>query len=131
MNDREYLAAFESCALQPGEFHHSDHVRVAWMMLEDGPLEEALARFSQSLRRFAAHVGANDLYHQTITWTYLFAINERRQRLAPGHDWPTFEAANPDLFSDHRGFMGRYYSPELLESNLAKQSYVLPDRAAA
>ena len=28
--DDEFLAAFESCALGPDEFHHADHVRGAF-----------------------------------------------------------------------------------------------------
>lgn len=127
----DYLEAFEACRLGPGEFRHQDHVRVAWLMLREGSLEDTLVRFSRSLRRFADHVGASDLYHQTITWTYLFVIHERKTRMGEGHGWEAFREANPDLFEDHRAFLGRYYTDEILKSELARRSYVLPNRSAA
>ena len=42
----QYLEAFEACRLGPGEFSHRDHVRVAWLMLEDASLEDTLAGIS-------------------------------------------------------------------------------------
>jgi N-formylglutamate deformylase len=130
-DDQKYLEAFESCNIAAGQFRHRDHVHVGWMMLNGAPLEDTLARFSRSLRRFANHHGATNLYHQTITWTYLFIINERKQRMDEGHDWVAFQEANPDLFENFRDFMGGYYSSEILESDLARHTYVLPNRAAA
>lgn len=130
-DDRQYLEDFEACRIAPGEFHHSDHVRVAWLMLKESPLEDALGRFTRGIRRLAEHLGADGLYHQTITWTYLFVINERMGRLAADHDWATFRDANPDLFENHREFLGRYYSTEVLKSDFARHQYALPDRAAA
>lgn len=129
-DDQAFLEDFESCRLAAGEFHHSDHVRVAWMMLKEAPLAEALDRFTRAIRRFADHHGATGLYHQTITWTYLFVINERMSR-AGGHEWPTFRRLNPDLFDDHRAFLGRYYTEEVLKSDFARREYALPDVAAA
>ena len=31
LNDEEFLQAFEDCTLE--EFHHADHVRMAWLYL--------------------------------------------------------------------------------------------------
>src|SRR2546429_6001543 len=39
------------------QFHHSDHVRMAFEYLGRYPALEALARFSEALRRFAAVQG--------------------------------------------------------------------------
>src|SRR5438445_6852519 len=50
------------------QFHHSDHVRMAFEYLCRYPALEALARFSEALRRFAAVQGKPHLYHETITW---------------------------------------------------------------
>jgi hypothetical protein len=126
LDDDRFLEAFEACAVD--ELRHHDHVRLAWVMLRRDALEDTLGRFSSALRRFAAHQGADGLYHQTITWTYLFAINERMKALGPDHDWPAFRDANPDLFASHRDFLERYYTPEVLDSELARREYVLPDR---
>lgn len=129
--DRRYLEDFEACRIPAGQFHHRDHVRVAWLMLKESPIEEALGRFTRGIRRLAEHFGATGLYHQTITWTYLFVINERMGRLAADHDWATFRDANPDLFADAGALLRARYTPSRLSSALARGQFLLPDRAAA
>ena len=80
MNDREFVEAFEACAVASSDFHHTDHVRLAWIYLGRHELLTAIERFATSLRRFATHHGAAGKYHETITWAYLLLIHERRQR---------------------------------------------------
>ena len=129
MNDVEFVARFEDGTLPNENFHHRDHVRMAWLYLSRYPLVDALARFSAALRRFAAAHGRPDLYHQTITWSYLFLINERRERLGGSPDWQKFAEANADLFEwSDGGILARYYRPETLQSEFARQVFVLPDR---
>ena len=67
MEDREFLAAFEAGTLPEDQFQHRDHVRAAWLILQDAPPASALARFSSALRHFAARLGKADRYHETIT----------------------------------------------------------------
>jgi len=64
----------------PGGFHHADHVRVAFAYVSEFSLPEAMARFPAALRRFARSRGKPSLYHETITWAYLFLIAERLAR---------------------------------------------------
>jgi hypothetical protein len=70
MNDREFVDAFEACAIANRNFHHADHVRLAWIYLREHPLIEAIERFTTSLQRFAAHHGVPGVYHETITRAY-------------------------------------------------------------
>jgi hypothetical protein len=101
VDDRAFLAAFESCALPAEDFHHRDHVRVAWLYLHEHPPAAALARFAEALRRFADAHGHPGLYHETITWAYLLLIHERRARseTRPDATFEEFAAAHPDLFT--------------------------------
>jgi hypothetical protein len=118
----------EACEIPAGTFHHEQHVRVAWALLEEGGLLAALQRFPRALRRFAAHHGLHTLYHETITWTFLFLIHERRQQLPAHHGWDEFSRANPRLLQDHKGTLARYYSKERLGSELARSVFLMPDR---
>ena len=129
MNDREFVDAFESCTFPPDDFHHRDHVRLAWIYLRDHPLLEALTRFTASLRRFAAHAGSPGLYHETITYAFLFLIHERMQRGA-ADSFDHFAAANADLFAWKPSILERYYSAETLGSELARRTFVMPDAGA-
>ena len=67
MTDSDFVTAFEACALSNEDFHHRDHVRLAWLYLKDLPPEEALARFATGLRRFAHAHGKPGLYHRRST----------------------------------------------------------------
>jgi hypothetical protein len=126
--DGALLAAFEGDGFAPGTFHHRDHVRVAWVYLEDRPLLEVLSRFAAGLRKLAAAAGKPGLYHETITWAYVFLVRERRA--APGtEDWPAFAARNPDLLQWKPSLLEtRYYREETLWSDRARAAFVLPDR---
>jgi hypothetical protein len=44
--------------------------------------------------------------------------------------WPEFRAENPDLLDRKRDILKRYYRPETLQSELAKRTFLLPDRSA-
>jgi hypothetical protein len=76
MTDRDFIRAFESGNIPPGDFHHADHLRLALAYLTDsGSLEEATDRMARSLRGFARAAGREDKYHHTLTvvWMQLVA----------------------------------------------------------
>jgi hypothetical protein len=127
MNERDFVAAVESCTLAAGDFHHADHLRLAWIYLRDYPLLDAVSRFTTSLKRFAAHHGAAEKYHETITWAYLLLIYERMQRAGAPCEWERFCVDNGDLFARRPSILERYYAPGTLSSKIARTSFVLPD----
>lgn len=128
MNDRDFLAAFENGTLPEDRFHHPDHVRAAWLLLREERPAAALARFSSALKRFAEAKGKTRLYHETITWAYVLLINERVQRGGGRLDWEEFARTNADLLTWRPSVLDRYYTPEALASELARQVFLLPDR---
>ena len=128
MNDCEFVAAVESCAIPCSDFHHADHVRLAWIYLGNHSLIDAIDRFTQSLRRFAVHCGVPEKYHETITWAYLLLIHERMRRADAPCGWESFRAANVDLFDWKPSILERYYAPHTLRSDFARRIFVLPDR---
>ncbi len=113
----------------PGDFHHVDHVRVAFAYAAELPILEAISRFSAALQRFALSKGKPQLYHETITWAYLLLIRERIARGRSTPSWEDFSECNPDLLIWKGGVLERYYSPAMLQSPLARQIFVLPDRS--
>src|SRR5437660_9503862 len=110
------------------QFHHSDHVRIAFEYLCRYPALEALGRFSDALRRFAAAQGKPHLYHETITWAYLLLIRERMARAGRTQTWEEFAARNPDLLIWKGGVLATLYRQETLDSDLARHIFVLPDQ---
>lgn len=127
MDDELLVRLFEAGEVPEGGFHHAQHVRVAWWYLRRYGLPEALDRFSRGLRDFAARQNKPDLYHETITVSYLLLINERLAE-STGLDWVQFAERNPDLMVWRPSVLDRYYRPETLASPRARQTFVMPDR---
>ena len=127
--DLVLLRGFEDGTLE--SFPHRAHVHLAWLYLQREPAGRALDRFSAGLRRFAERKGADGLYHETVTWAYLLLIRERMARGPDGTGWQSFAAANPDLLRHHPSPLAAYYRPQTLGSDLARRTFVLPDRGLA
>ena len=125
MSESDLVERFERADV--AQFHHPDHVRVAFAYLATMPLLEAIGRFTAALRRFAAAQGVPQLYHETITWAFLLIIHERMQR-TPGAAWEEFVAANDDLLRWKPSVLDAYYPAEVLQSELARKIFVLPQR---
>lgn len=127
MTDDELIAGFESGSLPNESFHHTDHVRMAFLYVRRYPALEAIQRFSSALARFAAANG-NQLYNETVTWAFLLLIRERIVRAGRAQTWNEFAAANADLLSWKDNILKNYYRDETLSSDLAKASFLFPDK---
>jgi len=130
MTEPELITQFESGSVPPDSFHHADHVRLAFAYLRQYPILEALEKFPAALQKFARAHGKPNLYHQTITWAYLFLIHERLVRATHRQTWDEFAEANPDLLTWKTGILKKYYAEEALQSDLAKRVFIFPDRCA-
>jgi hypothetical protein len=126
LSDPELIYQFELDSL-PGEFHHADHVRLAFAYLSEYPALEALERFCSALKRYAAARDKPQRYHETITYSLFFLIRERMARTQPA-DWKEFADRNADLFRWTDGVLSRYYEQSTLDSDFARSIFVLPDK---
>jgi hypothetical protein len=127
MTNEQFIERFEACTLPADGFHHREHIKVVWLYLQRYPVLETLVRFSESLKRFAAAHGKPNLYHETITWAYVFLINERLQRSGLEQNWPEFVERNADLFDWDNSILKTYYCQETLRSDLARKTFIFPD----
>ena len=128
MTDDQFIASFEDCSLAAESFHHADHVRMAFSYLSRYPTLEAVHRFSTSLKRFATAHGKPRLYHETITWAFMFLIRERMVRAGRVQTWAEFSASNPDLLTWKDNVLKKYYREETLSSELARNTFLFPDK---
>ena len=120
------LERFIDTTLPADQLHHRQHVEVAWLFVRKHGMPAALGEFSTAIKRFADAKGATGLYHETITWAFLLLIAERQAR-NPVQTWQEFEAANTDLLVWKPSVLERYYSKELLASDLARRTFLMPD----
>ncbi|MGE5187084.1 MAG: hypothetical protein ACM31C_33775 [Acidobacteriota bacterium] len=129
LDDAALIAAFDTLAIRPEDFHHREHVRLAFALLvRERDLAAAAGAFRRTLKRFADAAGAPGKYHETITWAYLAIIAERMQQRAYASSRELIDA-NPDLLDHRGGALARHYDvAELLASPLARAAFVLPRR---
>ncbi len=124
MNDIEFAAAFEDCSLPPEQFHHRDHIRLAWIYFHRyGPA--AGARIAESIRRYAAHLGKSDKYHETMTQAWMRLV-QHAAASSPSFDGMLDRC--PWLLD--KTYLHRFYSQDLLNSEQAKVSFVSEDRSS-
>lgn len=130
ISDAELLRQFSDTTLPASAFSHRQHVRVAWLFVTRDGMPEALTTFPRALRRYADAKGAHNLYHVTVTWAYLLLIDERQQR-SGATTWDAFADQNADLLTWKPSLLDKYYTAELLWSEGARRSFVMPDRCGA
>ena len=128
MTEDEFIAAFENCTLPLESFRHADHVKMAFLYLRRYPPLEAIRRFSAAIVKFATAHGKTNLYNETITWAYLLLMEERLARAGRQQTWAEFAVHNPDLLDRHDRILKKYYRDETLESDLAKSTFLFPDK---
>ncbi len=128
MKDEELIAKFEDATLPSTEFHHREHVQLAFLYLQRYPPLEALERFAVSLARFAAANDKPDLYNETVTWAFVLLIRERIARSGRTQLWEEFAQGNGDLLDWKNNILKNYYRDETLTSRLAKSTFILPDK---
>lgn len=126
----ELLAALERDAIDPDTFHHREHVALAWALLQAEESTRAIARYVDGLKRLAASVGRPERYHDTITWAFMLLIRERMST-APTDTWAEFCARNVDVLTWQPSILERYYQDDTLQSALARQVFVMPDRLSS
>ena len=77
--DEAFIRAFEDATLAPENFRHRDHIRLAWLYLQNYTVPETLTRYSRGIKNFARANGKENLYHETITWAFIFLVEERME----------------------------------------------------
>ena len=127
----DLVAAFERGDVPEGGFSHQAHLAVALCYLDRYGLEGALDRMRSGLlafleRAFGDEAAARVKYRETTTGFWIRLL----QRELDGADprLPLFERVNP-LLERYRdaSTIHRYYSPERLDSQEARQRYLDPD----
>lgn len=125
--ERELLASFAALTYPLESLDHAEHVRLAWTVMAEQPLWEAIRAFRRLLLAYAEHHGAAEMYNETITCFYLLHIRDRMDRLDANHGWTEFRRENPDLFCPAKEFLERWYPAGSAFAPEAKAAFHLPD----
>lgn len=124
-SDEDFLRAFEDLSFPADQFHHCEHIRVAWLYLKSSDATRAAERMTAGIQRFANHHGATQKYHHTMTLAWMRLVAAVFVETPDGYDFTKFLAEHPELGG--KDLLTKYYSPELLQTNAAREGWVEPD----
>ena len=122
----DFVQAFEECRYPNQSFKHADHIRLAWIYLRKyGPItgEE---RICASIRRFAASLGHEQKYHETMTRAWFRLVSSAHCEAQDIASFDEFLARFPSLFD--RRLLSEFYSDALMAAEKARSGWVEPDR---
>ena len=127
MTDDEFFQRLCDCTLPAALFNHQGHVRLGWICLQRYPAGAAIQTACDAIARYAAHLGAADKFHRTVTEALM------RMLLGCGaadrsQDWEAFAQRSAPVLADARAQLARHYSPAVLASDAARRVFVEPDR---
>ena len=119
------LEQFENLHISAPDFHHADHVRVAFIMLNKYDFVDACSRYANTIKSMAHAVGVPDKYNATITFAFMSVIAERKAYLEV-ENTEDFLTKNPDLL--RRDLLSVWYSKDRMTSAMARSQFLLPDK---
>jgi hypothetical protein len=130
MDDEEFLRRIEDCTYPVNDFHHREHVKVAYLYLRRYTPDAAMDRMRASLKRFAAahNVPVDVLdrgYHETITRAWMQLVEFTMVESDPAQTADQFYEANPQLWQ--MKVLRFFYSRPKLMSFEAKANFIEPD----
>ncbi|MDX1946725.1 MAG: hypothetical protein SFU86_15095 [Pirellulaceae bacterium] len=131
MPDDDFLAAFEECVWPHDQWHHREHVKVAYLYLLRHGLRQSSERLPTAIRAYnAAHPRPESLttgYHETLTQAWLRLVHAALCQHGPAPSADEFFDRHPELWQWQIARL--FYSAERLWSAEAKISFVEPDLA--
>ncbi len=125
LTDDQFITAMEELRIANSEFHHRDHIRLAWAYLRTFSATLAEAKLANCIRRFAAFHNAPHKYHHTITLVWMRVV-AAAMRLTPAlSSFEQFTSAHPFLLNARLPWT--LYSATRLDSEDARTGWVDPD----
>ena len=128
MNDDDFVQAFMDGSLPPGQFHHRDHLRLAWLLIRRLDVELASITIASGIQRFAALHGHAEKYHETLTRFWVRIVGHMAHVRPDITDFETFIATFPHLLD--KGLPYRHWQHETMGGATARARWVEPDRLA-
>ena len=131
LDDVTFLGRFEAGTFPLDQWHHREHIKIAYLYLCVHPFEVAIQRMRTGIRALnAAHRVPDELtrgYHETMTqaWMRLVLVTLCEYGQAGSAD--EFFELNPQLAE--KKVLRLFYSRERILSSEAKAKFVEPDLA--
>lgn len=123
--DDEFLRAFFSAELANSDFHHRDHLRLAWLSVRRHGLVEAETRIVEGIQHFATVHGHTARYHDTMTRFWVRLVAHAVANRPEIEEFDAFLAAYPMLLDASLPF--RHWRREAMFTPEARAEWSEPD----
>jgi hypothetical protein len=129
MDDAEFLRRFEAGDWPHADWHHREHVKIAYLYLRRYPLEEAINQIRAGIKRLnAVHKTPEAIdrgYHETMTQAWMRLVFFTLCEYGPTETADKFFDDHPQLWQMKT--LRFFYSRDRLMSSDAKAMFVEPD----
>ncbi len=129
MDDEAFLNAFETGAWPLADWHHREHIKVAYLYLRRYGFDEAMDRLRDRIKAYNAAHDVPDAplsgYHETMTGAWLRLVYFTLRDRGAKETADAFYEDNPQLWE--RRVLRLFYSTERFLSPEAKAQYLEAD----
>ena len=123
--DLAFRNTFEAANLQPGQFTHFSHIRLAYTYLCEMNAEAAYASAKKYIQNYLNKNQIDPLkYNETITHAWIIVMANLMESSTGFSSAESFVAHHPQLKTN---VLLNYYSKDLLFSDRARTTFVPPD----
>lgn len=119
----------EDCTLPRKAWTHAAHLSVAVWHLLHYPRDEATKRIRAGIQRYNASLGNTAGYHETVTLAWIAILAHFLQESPAESAAGELAAEAVKRFGAAR-YLSKYFSNQLLFSDLARKEWVEPDLAS-
>ena len=127
LQDLAFIKSLEAFEIAAGTFSHRDHIRMAYTYLCDHKISAGCTTIRQVLHGFLVHHGIEPYakYHETLTQGWARIVRHHMDLTPSQTSADDFIDENPDLLDST--LIKKHYSDTLLNSQLARKTFVEPD----
>jgi hypothetical protein len=127
MEDLEFLNELHDGTLPSDEMRHRGHLRLAWLMLNDHPVDEAATIITREIRRSAVGQGAASRHHETLTRFWVRLVSHAMKEAADAKNIDELIEKFP--FLTDKDLPYRHWRRGTIDSDGARAGWVEPDMA--
>jgi transketolase len=131
ISDEDFLAQFESATWPLENWHHRQHIKVAYLYLRKYPFAQAQTRIREKIRAYNTAKNVPESltggYHDTMTQAWMYLVYFTLCEYGAAENADGFYEQHPQLWR-HKS-LRFYYTRERFLTQEAKEKFVAPDIA--
>ncbi|QSE98694.1 hypothetical protein [Fulvivirga lutea] len=126
LSDSDFENKFNRCELNPSDFSHEAHLRLAWININKYGIKQAEINIQHQLRKYVEFFGAKDKYNITLTLAAIEAVYHFILK-SNSDNFKDFITEFPRLKYNFKELIDCHYSFDIYHFEKAKKEFLQPD----